>query len=381
MESQAMTCRLCSANLLTPPLLRYPGSPRSAQGFFEQPPMQDDSVCLDIYQCSGCGLVQHVLPAVPYYREVIRSVAFSKEMGHFRISQLGEWIQSNKLEGTRILEVGCGRGEYMELLKRAGASLVTGIEYSAESVDFAKKRGLDVYRGYLDDAFDPENLGRFGAFAVFSFMEHWPDINGSLKQLDELLEEGAQGLVEVPNLEHMIQNGLYSEFTTDHIYYFDRATLARTMELNGFEVHQIQSIWHDYILSARVSKRGRLNTDHFVKRQQEVVAQIQSFVDDFAYKDVVIWGAGHQALAIMSIAQLGGKVSHVIDSATFKQGRYTPGTGLLIKSPASLLEDRPRAVLIMAAAYSEEVAHELEVRYPQVEKVAILKETGLIICK
>ncbi len=302
-------------------------------------------------------------------------------MGHFRISQLGEWIQSNKLEGTRILEVGCGRGEYMELLKRAGASLVTGIEYSAESVDFAKKRGLDVYRGYLDDAFDPENLGRFGAFAVFSFMEHWPDINGSLKQLDELLEEGAQGLVEVPNLEHMIQNGLYSEFTTDHIYYFDRATLARTMELNGFEVHQIQSIWHDYILSARVSKRGRLNTDHFVKRQQEVVAQIQSFVDDFAYKDVVIWGAGHQALAIMSIAQLGGKVSHVIDSATFKQGRYTPGTGLLIKSPASLLEDRPRAVLIMAAAYSEEVAHELEERYPQVENVAILKETGLIICK
>jgi len=265
----------------------------------------------------------------------------------------------------------------MELLLRSGASNVTGLEYSSKSVEYAISRGLDVCQGYLDESLYTGALGQFDAFAIFSFMEHWPDPNGSLRCLNKLLKEGAHGLVEVPNFEFILKNGLYSEFTTDHIFYFDRATLTRLLEINGFEVERVESIWHDYILSARVIKRARLDTSRFILRQQEVVGQVQAFVSNFEAMDVVVWGAGHQALSVSSLAQLGDKVSHVVDSATFKQGLYTPGTGLLIKSPSSLLEDKPRAVLVMAAAYSDEVLREIHARYPFVESVAVLRETQL----
>jgi SAM-dependent methyltransferase len=377
MDPRDFFCRVCHGDLLMPPLLSYPDSPSSAQGFLDEPPEPGDSVCLDIYQCLACGLVQHPLEVVPYYKEVIRAIAFSDEMARFRHVQLGEWIASKRLESSRILEVGCGRGEYMELMQRSGACNVIGIEYSSKCVEYALGLGLDVRPGYLDESLDTSALGKFDAFAIFSFMEHWPDPNGSLRCLNKLLKEGACGLVEVPNFEFILKNGLYSEFTTDHIFYFDRSTLTRVLEINGFEVQEIQSIWHDYILSARIIKRARLDASGFILRQQEVVGQVQAFVNNFAAKEVVVWGAGHQALAVTSLAQLGDKVSHVVDSATFKQGLYTPGSGLLIKSPSSLSEDQPRSIVVMAAAYSDEVLREIYAKYPFVQSVAVLRETHL----
>ena len=64
-----------------------------------------------------------------------------------------------------------------------------------------------------------------------------------------------------------------------------------------------------------------------------------------------------------------------------KQNKYTPGTHLVIKSPSSLLLDCPKAVVIMAAAYSDEVAQTIEREYPQIEHVAILREEQLEVVK
>jgi len=97
MDPRNFFCRVCHGDLLIPPLLSYPDSPSSAQGFLDEPPEPGDSVCLDIYQCLACGLVQHPLEVVPYYKEVIRAIAFSDEMGRFRHVQLGEWITSKRL--------------------------------------------------------------------------------------------------------------------------------------------------------------------------------------------------------------------------------------------------------------------------------------------
>jgi hypothetical protein len=70
-----------------------------------------------------------------------------------------------------------------------------------------------------------------------------------------------------------------------------------------------------------------------------------------------------------------------VDSANFKQNKYTPGTRLLIKNPESLRTDCPKAVVIMAAAYSDEVFETLNQQYPLVEHVAILRGNALEVVK
>jgi hypothetical protein len=116
-------------------------------------------------------------------------------------------------------------------------------------------------------------------------------------------------------------------------------------------------------------------------KQERIVRELNAYVDRFAPHDVVVWGAGHQALAVMSLAHIQGRVSHVVDSANFKQNKDTPGTRLLIKAPESLLTDCPKAVVIMAAAYSGEILETLSLRYPSVENIAILRENSLEVVK
>ena len=377
--SDICTCRFCGGVFFQPALLDYPNAPQSAQGFLDSLDQADARVDLQIDQCASCGLVQHSLPPVSYHRDVIRAIVYSAEMAAFRLQQLGGWIRDFDLHNQNVLEIGCGRGEYLDLLMRSGAQRVFGLENAGLSVQQASVRGLNVRQGYLSADFSNPWAFRFDAFAIFSFLEHWPDLKGSLNKLHTLLNEGAPGLIEVPNFDFIIQNGLYSEFTTDHIFYFDKNSLRTVLELCGFEVQSVDSIWHDYILSARVKKRSRLDARGFKTKQTEIVAQLRSFTGRFQPPDVVIWGAGHQALAVIALARLKDQVSHVIDSAAFKQYKFTPASHLLIKPPDSLLQDKPHAIVIMAAAYSDEVAATIMQKYSSVKSIAILREDHLEI--
>ena len=374
-------CKVCEGSLFPSPLLQYDGSPKSAQGFLNDLTTKDEVINLVIYQCTKCGLVQHNLEPVSYYKEVIRAVAFSAEMEIFRLEQFGSWISRNKLQTKKILEVGCGKGEYINLLQKSGGEQVFGLEYSESNIASAQKSGFMVLKGYLDASFKPSLDFQFDAFAIFSFLEHWPNPNEGLSILHSHLNDGASGLIEVPNFELILSKGLYSEFTTDHIFYFDKKSLSLLLENNGFEVISIESVWHEYILSAEVRKRKSLDVSNFIKIQYNVKSQLNDYINYFELKEVAIWGAGHQALAVIAMAEIAPRVKYVVDSAPFKQGKYTPASLLLIFPPEQMLRDTPKAVVIMGAGYSDEIAKIIFEKFKMIKNIAILREDRLEIIK
>lgn len=373
-------CRICGARLAGNPALRFPEAP-AAQGFLDSPEDIADSQDLDIYQCALCGTVQHAIQPVSYYKDVIRAVAFSEEMGAFRKGQLSRWIADFGLKAKSILEVGAGRGEYMALLKEAGAGSVFGMENGDSNLEAAKSAGHRVEHGYLTDGFENPFDLKFDAFCIFSFMEHWPNINASLRSLHGMLKTEAVGLVEVPNFGHILETKLYSEFTPDHIFYFTSDTLRRVLELNGFEVLKIEPIWHDYILSATVRRRPLTDFSSFESQQKKVIADILSFLSSTPQDKCAVWGAGHQALSVISLSGLAAHIAFVVDSATFKQGRYTPGSRIHVRPPSALSECGTETVLVMAAAYSDEVAAEIRRAFPQISRIGILREDGVEVVK
>lgn len=376
---QAAGCRVCGAGF-HPPLLTLPDMPAAAQGFPGADELAADrGTTLDILQCQGCGLVQLACPPVPYYRDVIRASAFSAEMRDFRRAQLGDWVQAHGLQGKRVLEVGAGRGEYLALLRDAGARAV-GIEHGAASVAAAREQGLDVRAVYVDGPACRVDAEPFDAFASFNFMEHWPQPVASLRGIAQNLVDGGVGLVEVPNFDMIVEKQLYSEFIADHLSYFTADTLRFALQAAGFEVLELSSIWYDYILSARVRKRPALSLQRFARQQQQVTASIHGYIDRFGDGRVAVWGAGHQALAVLALAGLQRRVRYVVDSAPFKQGRYTPATHLPICAPEQLDRDPVPAVIVMAAGYSDEVARIVRQRWGSAMHVAVLREDGVHPC-
>jgi len=378
MNPVIMKCRVCKSNCFDSPLLRYTNMPSSAQGFPDLKSLKNDNGSdLNLFQCSSCGLVQLSEKPVSYYKEVIRASSFSDEMKKFRGEQFVSWVDKYNLKGKSILEVGCGRGEYLSILKQTEVSLAHGIEYSKESVSSCINSELSVTKGFFGDENFVLPKQKYDGFICLNFMEHWPNPNKVLAHLKKNLSEDAIGIIEVPNFDMILKQGLYSEFISDHLFYFTKDTLTFMLNYNGFEVIECSVIWHDYILSAVVRKRKRIDLSLLKSRKLNVETELNSFIDKFEKKEVAIWGAGHQSLAVMSLAKLENKIRYVVDSAPFKQGKYTPATHFPIVAPIELVNNPVKAVIIIAASYSNEVAYIMKNTYQHIKYVVIVEDTGL----
>lgn len=345
-------CRLCNY-VIKDTILTLENMPFSAQGFLDENELLNDkSVTLNICQCSKCGLVQLDNEAVPYYKDVIRATAYSSEMKEFRLKQFSNFIDKFNLKEKKVIEIGCGKGEYLELMSKF-VKQCYGIEHSTKSVDIATKKGLNVFQGYLEDKHYTIDNSPYDAFFIMSFLEHIPNLNSFLEAIYNNLSDGAVGLVEVPNFDMIIKNNLFSEFISDHLYYFTVETLRRVLELNGFEIIEIRSVWYDYIISAIVKKREKIDLSNFTNIQNNLKISFNNLLKQ--YTKVAVWGAGHQSLALISLMNIKDKIEFIIDSAPFKQGLYTPATHLKIYPPDKLINSNIEAIIVIAGSYNEEV--------------------------
>lgn len=370
-------CRVCAASLAAPPVLAYRNMPGAAQNLPNDDGLAaDHGSDLNLYECGECGLIQLACPPVPYYREVIRAAAFSPEMRVFREKQLAEWVDRYQLQNQRILEIGCGKGEYLSLLAATGAQ-ATGLEYASSAVTHCRRQGLNVLHGFLGRPTQQLPVAPFAGFMSLNFMEHWPKPVDTLRAIRHNLLPGGIGLLEVPNFDMILKEGLYSEFISDHLSYFTRETFAGALQRAGFEVLEAKSVWYDYILSAIVRKRQPTDLSSLKTQQEKIGRTIRAFVDRFPPRSVAVWGAGHQALAALALGELGKDIRYVVDSAPFKQGKFTPATHIPIVPPERLKDDPVQAIIVMAAGYSDEVAKLIREHHQLTIPVAILRAEGL----
>lgn len=378
-EVHRTTCRVCGHHFFPEPLLHYENMPKAAQFLPDEISLKSESgVDLTVCQCSGCGLVQLNSEPVPYYRDVIRAAAFSEEMKDFRTRQFNNFVQKYNLQGKKIIEVGCGRGEYLSLMLQAGADAY-GLENLEDSVRYCVEKGLKVSKGFVENSTYDIYGGPFNAFFMLNFLEHLPSPNATLRGIYNNLQNDAFGLLEVPNFNMILRNKLFSEFIGDHLFYFTQETLVSLLISNGFEIIECTEVWHDYIISAVIRKRKQLDITLFYSYQEKLKNEIAAYITSFDRKKVAIWGAGHQALAVISLANLSDKIKYVVDSAPFKQGKYTPATHIPIVAPNMLVSDPVDAIIVMAASYSDEVARIIKEKIDVEIKIAILRDFGLEI--
>lgn len=378
LEDKKKKCKCCGNPILSRPILTYQNMPGVAQNFPDQSTLDmDKGIQLNVYQCENCGLLQLVDEPVPYYKDVIRAADVSDEMKSFRKEYFADFVKEYGLEGKKVIEIGTGKGEYLALMAQSGVQAY-GLEHNRESVECCKEKGLAVSKGYIDGLDYQIKDAPFDGFFILNFLEHVPEPDVFLQGLSRNLRDEAVGLIEVPNTDMILNKNLFSEFMLDHLMYFTRKSLAQLLEQNGFEVLDCKVVWHEYCIAAVVRKRKKMDLTFFYRSQEKITKEIHRFVDDCnsREKKVAVWGAGHQALAVLALADIKEKIAFVVDSAEFKQNKYTPSTHLKIVAPEELDKGTVGAVLVMAASYSDEVAGIIMKKYPDLE-IGILRDDGI----
>ena len=369
MEKQYIKkCRCCDSDLPLQPIFSLNNMPKSAQNFPAKEDLKDEiGITLELYQCLNCGTMQLAGEPVPYYRDVIRAVGVSPSMKSFRLRQFRSFIKRHSLIGKKILEIGCGTGDYLSIMEKSGA-LAYGVENNSDSVKTALTTGHKVFQGFMEDESSRIAEISFDAFYCLNFLEHIPNPRIFLHAISANLKSDGKGLIEVPNSDMVLSENLYSELIQDHLLYFTKKTFIRLLESNGFEVLSCRSIFDNYILSAEIQKRRLKDITGFTNNRQILNAAVNSFFEKMIDNDIkiAIWGAGHQALANISLLNMNKYAICVLDSAEFKQNKYTPASHLPILSPEVLNKKIIGAVLIIAGGYSQEIKEIIYKNYPWV---------------
>lgn len=100
--------------------------------------------------------------------------------------------------GGRLLEVGCGNGSMLEYLASLGWR-VKGLDIDPQAVESARRRGLDVTVGSLEQSNCADN--QFDAVIMSHVIEHVPDPAGLVAECRRVLKPGGMLSLVTPNVE------------------------------------------------------------------------------------------------------------------------------------------------------------------------------------
>ncbi|MEI8229659.1 MAG: class I SAM-dependent methyltransferase [Candidatus Peregrinibacteria bacterium] len=147
---------------------------------------------------------------------------------------------------TRLLDVGCGYGFFVDAAAEAGYS-AEGIDLNTPSIAIARAHGNNLYiEGVVNDDFATRNRGSYDIVTTFHVLEHLTDPVAYLRRLGLLVKQGGLLVVEVPNADDALlaHNPAYNAFYWQraHLSYFTPMTLRVALRAAGFGQAEVESV-------------------------------------------------------------------------------------------------------------------------------------------
>ena len=207
-----------------------------------------------VVKCLGCGFVYLApLPNQASLAEYYQEEYFKPWISTYQESRLKFFIKRwEKIEKPalaakgKILDVGCGPGEFLSFAKKAGWETF-GTEISAFAAAHATKQfGLNVFTGDLKDANFADNT--FDIVTIWHVLEHMPDPSATLREINRIIKPSGVLVIAVPNLNNYIYMLAYVMFKLKkmklfvmgereiHVSFFTSKTLRNLLDKTGFSI-------------------------------------------------------------------------------------------------------------------------------------------------
>jgi hypothetical protein len=255
-----------------------------------------------------------------YQNEQACSAAFRQHLNDV------QGIIDRHLGGRPLIEIGCGKGYFLEQLIRAGFD-ITGIDPAYEGANAKVVKG-HFHRG----------LGLSAEGIVLRHvLEHIPEPLAFLA--DIAAANNGRGLIyiEVPCFDWIRKQRAWFDIFYEHVNYFRLQDFQRIFG----RVHECGRVFGGQYLFVVADLASLRQPDATPKDEVELPADFMDGVSRAAGRirsaegrRTAVWGAGSKGVIFSIYMQRSGlSIDEVIDVNPAKQGRYLAVSGLRVASP------------------------------------------------
>jgi hypothetical protein len=327
--------------------------------------------------CQGCGLVfneafdPELGGDTGFHEELDESLPIFEALQRRLADPL---IERYALRDKDILEIGQGRGEFLELLGKLGANHRTGLD--ARNAPHLPPSPREVTVTFRQELLTEETTAPPSDLVCSkSLLQNVAEPAQFLKLLRRTLHEDARLFIQVSNFMRTLTNVAFWEINYPSCSYFSPGTLYRMLRAQSFAV---KDVWTDFdaeYLMADARPANRETADSSPSENIETIADLAGLVARFAHEcrekqamwceilsklagggnRIAIWGAGSKTASFLTTLAVGDEVSYVVDTNPGRQGKFTPGTGHRIVAPDVMVSMRPDVVIVMNSVLACEI--------------------------
>jgi hypothetical protein len=345
---------------------------------------------IELVFCHDCGFIGNVrfdIGLNQYSAAYEETQAFSPRFLRFLDEICNDQIRKFGLgPGVTALEIGCGKGEFLTTLCELSGCSGIGIDPG-----YRPERNRSSAAGrmqFIVDLYGPRYAHLQAEYVSCRHtLEHIAPVQEFVRLVRETIgsRHHVNVFFELPDMERVLEQGIFWDIYYEHCTYFTRGSLARLFRAEGFDVQGLYKAYDGQYLMLEAKPAGGptaatlpqeadlASTAALVKkfkaehdsRLSEIAAAASRW--RHAGKQVAIWGSGSKCVALISSLQLGDELQAIVDINPHKHGKFLAGSGREIVGPDALTTLRPDAVIIMNSIYTEEIRHELATRGLQPE--------------
>lgn len=287
-------------------------------------------------------------------------------------------IKENISKEKYIIDLGCGEGVLLDLLKNDGYSNLKGLDPSAKAIEKVKKNGIEAVVGDVFDGVGSDDRNKYDVVVSTCVIEHIYDVHQYINVLSDYLNEDGVIFLALPAsegfAEYYVERANY--FNQEHINYFsinslDNILNQHNMERINEEVYYLYKnekyIYAIYRVGGKNKKEiekdfvSRFSIEQYVELEKEKAKCINEKIDSIlnSSNSIVVFGTGQWIKQILSQRpELLDKIEFFIDNNKEKQKRLLAGKS--IYAPQRLYQFQQLDVVICSMLNSKEMIQQLQ---------------------
>ncbi len=371
-------CPICNSLDLIP-FIEIPSVPIFCNQLFTsyEEAIENPKGAINLSFCQICGHIFNTAfnpELMKYSQSYENSLHFSMRFQEYARSLARDLIRKYELNGKSIVEIGCGKGDFLDMLCEFGENRGIGFDPSYEE-DRLKKRNNVRFKVIQDLYSEKYAAQKADLICCRHVLEHIEEPRRFINSVRRTVGDRFDTIVffEVPNVIFTLKDFGIWDLIYEHCGYFSKSSLAHLFNSCGFDILSLSDTFGGQFECVEAIPIGtELKKEHnFTETIQEMSQCVKNFSDTYTNKvkewqgkletlkyerkKVVVWGAGSKGVSFLNTLKITDQIPYIVDVNPHKQGMYVAGTGQQIVSSESLQEYQPDTVIVMNPIYLNEI--------------------------